>query len=271
VPEYRDFTVMSFNVRTYGLEDHADKFWDARKEDVLALILRHSPDLIGFQEAKEIQYDYLKENLTEYGSYGKNGWGDDDIIAPLFGGINAIFYKKDRFELLESNTLWLSDTPEVRSSGWDAPSSDMRTVNIVKLKEKLSGETLTYLNTHIALTALAKQKSSEMLAALAESTGGAIIVSGDFNYQQDTENYQIMVNGVLADSNVLAEDSDTGGTFHGFNGTIDTPWPKPIDFIFVTEQYLQASSYKIIRDHNEEGHYPSDHYPIKAALRLKAP
>lgn len=277
VPVDKEITVMSFNIRTLdvlGAGDTGYKSWDARKEDAVALVLRHQPDIIGFQELKNVQYEYLKKNLPGYDCYGKNGWDngnpDEAIFIELLGGTNAIFYKTERFEFVDGETKWLSETPDVRSTSWDAKPTDYRTYGKVTLKDKLNGKTFTYINTHVTYDGQETVRNScEILSALAAGIAAPVIITGDFNFQQDTENYQRMVSGVLKDACVLAPDSDTGGTFHRFEGPGHEPWPKPIDFIFITDQYYSAASHRIIRDANEEGRYPSDHYPIKAVITYR--
>jgi len=263
VAEYLPFTVMSFNIRIVGLEDREDKFWDNRKEDVAALIFRHSPDIIGFQEVKDPQFEYLKEQLADYECYGVNAWTGSEFSL-MMGGANAVFYKRDRFEALSATTLWQSDTPTVERSHWE--DVDIRTLTKLELKDKLSGEVFTFINTHLSVKQLGQNKATLMLAEIARETEGGLIITGDFNYQKDTADYNIITNDSLADAMVLAPSSDSGGTFHSFNGTLDKPWAKPIDFIFLTDTYFTPLSYKIVRDSNDKGWYPSDHYPIKTVV-----
>jgi len=266
-PVDQDIKVMTFNVRTIGYEDSSEKFWDNRKELVKDTILKYSPDLIGFQELKISQYDFMKSNLTEYGYYGENCMGEGDAATAL-GGYNAIFFKTDRFEFVDSRTLWLSETPNEVSVGWDAKVNDYRTLTEIKIKDKLNKKTVTFINTHFMFNApVAVEESSRMLKNIAEENGGGVIMTGDFNYQEGTPNYNIVISGNLADTRQLTEDTDSGGTFHGFNGTLDSPWPVPIDFIFVTDTFFDAVSYRIIRDKSPEGYYPSDHYPVLSVIK----
>lgn len=75
-------------------------------------------DIIGFQEVLHNQLEDLQTLLgPEYGSYGV---GRDD--GGIKGEYSPIFYKKSRFVLVDSATIWLSTTPEKPSVGWDAVS-----------------------------------------------------------------------------------------------------------------------------------------------------
>ncbi|GEM_PF-143952 len=270
-PEFtnKDFTVMSFNIRTFGLEDAKEKFWGNRKELVLEAVRLSSPEIVGFQELKKIQYDYLVAALPEYEYYGENCW-PLGIAADLIGGYNAVFFKKERFSLITASTLWLSPTPDCPSTGWDAQPTDYRTLTQVKLEDKLNKKSTTVINTHLPYQGVqVMQKASEIIAKTAQECDGRVIVMGDFNYQQDTPNYGIVTADKLKDCKKIANTFDEGGTFHSFKGYLDKPWPLPIDFILIDDTYFNVLSHKIIRHHNEQGHYPSDHYPVEVVLQYK--
>src|SRR3546814_14316298 len=60
---------------------------------------------------------------------------------------SAIFYKKDRFRLLDHDTFWLSETPEVPSKGWDAALNRICTWG--KFRDKESRKEFFYFNLHM--------------------------------------------------------------------------------------------------------------------------
>ena len=58
----------------------------------------------------------LVKNLPQYAYVGV---GRDD--GKTKGEYSAILYKKDRFNIVEQHTFWLSETPEIPGSkNWDA-------------------------------------------------------------------------------------------------------------------------------------------------------
>ena len=265
-PVDKEIHVMTFNVRTLGAEPAPERNWDNRKELVLETVLLSSPDIIGFQELKKAQYDYFIENLSEYEHYGVNGWGDTPL-ANMFGGYNAIFYKKDRFVLRSSATLWLSDTPDTPSPCFETDTPEFRTIGKVELEDKLNNKITTVIDTHLPYKGEeTMRKSTELLKQVAGEVEGRLIVMGDFNYQQDTPHYVTVTSGNLKDCKKLAASFEEGGSFHSFGGHIDKPWPLPIDFILINDAYFTVKSHKINRHHNEAGHYPSDHYPVEVVL-----
>jgi endonuclease/exonuclease/phosphatase family metal-dependent hydrolase len=107
--------VMSFNVRVAGAPD-GDNGWDFRRDFVIDTIRAADPDMLGAQECMAVQADFLRARLDDYERVGVHR---DD--GERRGEASLILFKRDRFDLLESGTFWLSDTPEaIGVKGWDA-------------------------------------------------------------------------------------------------------------------------------------------------------
>ena len=133
--------VMSFNIRL-GVAKDGENHWDKRHDLVADTIKKFKPDLLGTQETWHFQADFLKKQLPEYGYVG---WTRQ---AGKEGEQCGIFFRKDRFELVESGQFWLSKTPQKKGSkSWD--SSLPRIVTWVEVKDKKAdGRQLRFLNTH---------------------------------------------------------------------------------------------------------------------------
>ncbi|MFZ1279286.1 MAG: endonuclease/exonuclease/phosphatase family protein, partial [Ignavibacteriaceae bacterium] len=111
-----NITVMSYNIRCGFCEDSSSvNNWSNRKYLIAYLIKSHKPDLIGLQEAEMFQVNELIEMLDEYDWYGVSR--EDGKVK---GESTAILYKKKRVKPLTKKTLWLSETPNLVSKGWDA-------------------------------------------------------------------------------------------------------------------------------------------------------
>src|SRR5690606_30140334 len=107
--------VMTFNIRYNNPGDSLDA-WPHRKDKVAGTVLFHGTDLLGVQEALYDQITDLQQRLPQY-KY--TGVGRDD--GKTKGEFSAIFYDTTRLQLLQSETFWLSATPQVPGSkGWDA-------------------------------------------------------------------------------------------------------------------------------------------------------
>src|SRR5207244_2384117 len=115
---------------------------DKRKEAVFHTIRTYGPDLLGMQKVLANQGDDLQKQLPGYGFAGS---GRDD--GKRGGEFNPVMFKKDRFDLLAWGQSWLSQTPDKPGSkGWDA--GQVRITTWAKLKDKSSGTSFIYFNTH---------------------------------------------------------------------------------------------------------------------------
>ncbi|MBN8576827.1 MAG: endonuclease/exonuclease/phosphatase family protein [Cytophagales bacterium] len=256
-------TVMSYNIR---LDTEADGInqWPHRTHKMIALIKKSNPDLLGVQEALHNQMQDLQNQLPEYSYVGV---GRDD--GKEKGEYSAIFYKKDRFEVLTQNTFWLSETPHVPGSkSWDAAIT--RVVTWAILKEKTSGKKFLYANTHFDHIGKEARKNSALLikqtlAALPQAQKLPVLVSGDFNSEPSEAPYQTMVDGKILRLADARPANDTTGTFCGFE--LNKIPCRTIDYIFHSAKW-KTLSYWVLAD-NDGSYYPSDHLPVLATFTLK--
>ena len=110
------FTAASYNLRTANSADSLQgDGWGNRCPIIARLVQFHEFDIFGTQEGLRHQLDSLKTSLPKYDYIGV---GRND--GKKKGEHAAIFYRIDKFELLEHGDFWLSETPEKPSVGWDA-------------------------------------------------------------------------------------------------------------------------------------------------------
>ncbi len=265
--------VMSFNIRVANDGDGENK-WDLRKETLVDVVKGDDPHLLGLQEATPVQMDYLNETLTEYASIGV---GRDD--GKRKGEHMAIFYKKDAFDLLDSGTFWLSQTPDKPGvRGWDAECN--RTVTWGKFRCKKTGKEFAYANTHFDhVGTIARKESSKLIMRKLNEIIGSdapYFVTGDFNVTDKSEAYRVMTTGVddipgLKDANKVAKVRDIAQprTFHNFM-RIPVERGNIIDFVFVNgkcvvEKFeINADLHKDPKTGKERP--ASDHNSIMATL-----
>lgn len=95
----------------------------------------------------------------------------------------AIYYRKEKFDLLDHGTFWLSESPDIVSRGWDAACN--RTVTWVKLKLKGNNKSFYYFNTHLDHQGkIAISKSIELITEKILQIAGkkpVVILGGDMN------------------------------------------------------------------------------------------
>ena len=191
--------------------------------------------------------------------YAYVGVGRDD--GKTEGEYSPVFYRKDRFELLDSGHFWLSETPDVPSKGWDAAC--IRICTWAVLRERESGKAFAQFNTHLDhVSEQARDRGITMVLDKIKSFDIPVMCTGDFNTDENSTAYRIMTGDVMGDSKYLAECSDSGNTFTNFDPE-GTKNDSPIDFIFVKRKAVSVAKYKIM-DEPVDGKLPSDHHAIYA-------
>lgn len=245
--------VMTYNIR-YDTEKDGVNKWSNRKEKVAALIQKYDPDLIGLQEALHHQITDILKALPQYTYIGV---GRDD--GKEKGEYSAILYRKDRFEVLSQKTTWLSETPDVPGSkSWDAAITRILTHS--KLKDKKSGKTFLYYNTHFDhIGKEARKHSAEIIVETIRNETLPVVVTGDFNSQPTDDLYKV-ISASLKDS----RGNSTEGTFCTF--IVNSQPCNTIDYIFYSR--LKSKDYKVITD-NDGTNYPSDHLPVITTLSFE--
>jgi len=272
-----DLLVMTFNIR-YGAANDGENSWDKRKDLVFDVLRKHSPDVVGLQEALRSQIDDIRAALPEYAEIGV---GRDD--GKTKGEYSAILYKKDRLKVTESGTFWLSDMPEACGSiTWG--NNCTRVCTWGRFIPKSPGKPFYMFNTHLDhISQYSRERSAILLTTRIRDRAqkDPIILTGDFNigennlvvkYFKGEQELHIANDGQsrnpvpLVDTfRALHADASEVGTFHSFKGSRSNA---KIDYIFAMPgtQVLQA---EILHDNNDN-HYPSDHFPVEAAIRLPA-
>jgi len=261
--------VMSYNIR-YGTAPDGEDHWERRKEFLVATIRAFSPDLLGTQETLSFQRDYLAEHMPEYEVLGV---GRED--GKERGEMMAVFWRKDRFEVIDSGHFWLSETPEIPGSkSWD--SSLPRMVTWVKLRDRLaeSKPPIVWFNTHFDHRgAVARRESARLIRRKLEELGKgcSLIIAGDFNAGESSEPYRILFG--MSEDGRLSPVVDTfrvafpvrgaeEGTLSGFD-VRNVTGPR-IDWIACSRDWtvVKAGIDRTARD----GRTPSDHFAVYAVL-----
>jgi endonuclease/exonuclease/phosphatase family metal-dependent hydrolase len=173
-------------------------------------------------------------------------------------------YRLDRFEQVRGGTFWLSETPDVPSKGWDAAFA--RVCSWVELRDrKTAGRSVVFFNTHWDHRGvIARAESAKLMRAkVAEIAGDKpVIVTGDFNTPHDSAGYKELLSDRLFEAFADTHPQPTTQyfTFHGFTGK--NTHAKRIDWILRNGAFKTKSAE--INRTNEQGRYPSDHFPIEA-------
>lgn len=258
-----DLKVMSFNLR-YGTADDGEDAWPNRRGLVVETIERVKPDVFGTQECLEFQADYLAEHLPDYHWIGMGR----DVGGG--GEMAAIFYRKALLAPLEFRHFWLAEHPELPGPpSWD--SSINRMATWVRFYHREAHRAFSLVNTHFDHKGVvAREKSAERLAALIKDLPAdqPLILTGDYNSVAEISvPWQTLINAGMQDAWKLAEKTEgPQTTWSGFGNAVGREEPFRIDWILVRGP-VEVAKAEVVT-YSKDGHYPSDHFPAVAELRL---
>lgn len=257
--------VMSFNIRYDEPRDGVNA-WPNRKKKVAGVIRFHKADLVGVQEALLTQLRDLEKVLPDFAWCGVGRTDGKEA-----GEYSAILYRKSKFRLLETNTFWLSETPDKSGSkGWDAAFP--RIVTWAKFKDRKTGKTFVHFNTHFDhVGERARAESSSLILKKAgEIEGkGPFVVTGDFNVTEDSGAYKTIMAGTekikVADGRYASSNGHFGGdsTWNGFKEIVPG---RKIDYVFV-RQGIKVVEHGVLSD-SWNGLWASDHLPVLAEIQI---
>ena len=252
-----EFTVMSCNVRYFTPLDLFKRSWFYRAELIAEDIASVKPDIVGFQEVTWLHQGYLEDLMQGYTS--EVAYRDNFIFAEGC----PIYYRTDKYTLVESGSFWLSETPDEMSKSWG--SEHYRIAVYAVLRDNGTGKTLAVFNTHLD----SKSKEARIngikvvLDKIAELGNIPAILLGDLNAEPDSETLKSALES-FEDVALTADKADTGATFHDFG---EQPDRERIDYILTTIGDMRAYEYRIV-DNCHDGTYSSAHSPIYAKLKI---
>ena len=254
---------MSYNVLVGS--DEAQGFGPVaeRKKGVLNTILKYAPDVLGVQEASNEWMTILKLELGKNG-YDCVGLGRDTVNnnagSKSTGEHSAIFYNKEKYTLVETNTYWLTDTPNVKSRH---PDSDyIRIMTYAIFERKSDGYRFMHVNTHLDFANKVQLDQVSIMLELMDKIGfeGLTFMTGDFNMRIDYPAYQLFLNA-------------------GFKNAFDLAKVKSepnitsmIDFVLVRDNTASTlvEKHHVANDAEDkvykEEKFPSDHCAVYATI-----
>lgn len=255
-------------VATYNLRyasNQKPNAWPDRRPVMKALLDQYQPDVMGTQEGV---YHQLKDIAADQPAYDWIGTGRDGGSR---GEFMAIYYKRDRFEPLEYDHFWLSDTPEIiGSTTWG--NTNRRMVTWVRFKDHTTGREFYFWNTHFDHQIQpAREKAAKLINERITKVDPALplLLVGDFNaYARDNRAYDILAkDGGLTDTWYAAKErrNEDANSFTGF-GPLKREGRR-IDWI-LSRGAMDVRATEIVT-FKQGDQWPSDHFPIIAWVTLK--
>lgn len=280
-------TVESYNILG---KVHAHKSpWEPRRQYVGELILQEGnrPDILGVQECTDPSQhgDMIGMLCAEY----------DWVIGGPAMSARAVFWKRDRFEVVETYTIDM-----LGSDRYPEKYESQRYALHVRLREKATGRELLFYNVHI------KSGSTEEVVKLrkecvdglcpvamkrSEELGGLpVIVTGDMNNHPDTsphgipgaplvfagygfrDSFTMTGNRINPDYNTYNTQQNVDECTFSQNGPEGS---RRIDYIFCWPAgRFDSSEHAIVLNFRDDSGVnarcplPSDHNPVRSKLTI---
>lgn len=254
-----ELKIISYNIRTLARD--GENSWQFRKHATKNMIELHKPDAFGLQEAMLPHMQYIDSVCPQY---ARVGVGRSD--GKEGGEFVTIYYNKERFDLLDSGTFWLSETPDQVSRGWDAALP--RITTWVKLRDKATKRKFFYFNTHFDHRGkTARVESSKLIVEKIREIAGkkaTVVLTGDFNIESENEALQPLYDNMSA-ARRCAPITDNKGTYNGWGllkrNTV-------IDHIFYDGRKVKCNAFRTL-DGDYGAKFISDHFPLEAIFTIR--
>jgi len=262
--------IITFNLR-YGSANDGENSWEHRRKSVFEYFKSVQPCIMGTQEGQFFQLEDIKKNVPNLEYAGKPRSLNDP-----YSEYSAIFYDKTVFRMYNSDTFWLSDTPEIPGTpSWDSYHPRVCTFGVF---EKLNNRELLnrYIiyNCHLEYRSrYARKKSMEVINQhiMDNFPTYEIILLGDFNIEERDEDVMKYINQTgWEDCYKKINPASNMGTFHNFTGDLDRFGDKPrIDFVLVRNIQALIPNDSYVDTTKYGDHLTSDHYPLVCKLKLQ--
>lgn len=272
--------VATYNIRRAG--DKGDNEWSKRLPRIVDVVRKHGIVIMGLQEAFPGQIEDLRRELKGWSSVGCGR------SAKRLDEASPIFWKDSVFELLDSDTFWLSDEPAKPGSKY-ADAAFPRVCTWAKLKVRATGVEFFHFNTHLDYKSCEARRFSarlilDRIGKIAKGT--PVYLTGDLNDEIGTPEYMAEVKA--KDFTVLSPNDENHpiriletklrdarkvsstppkGTEWTDNG-YGVKHVKRIDYLFVVPN-VKVVAYETCAD-RPKGKYPSDHEAVVVDLVLPA-
>lgn len=249
--------IMSYNIRYIHTESKPERNWSRRRAYVMQQIREEAPDILCLQEVKAMQIGFIVKNLEDYYGYVYKYRSDNYLTKEAV----PIFYNKERFTLIESDSFWLSETPEKESVGWDAALE--RICTYARLKDNRTGRELAVYSVHFDHVGIEAMKNgSAMVLSRMARDGVPAVMLGDYNIIEHTELYDYIA-ARLVDTKYAAAHSMNSVTYNNYGGEESSV----IDYIMHNGGF-DVDSYKV-RNELFDGKYASDHFAVITEVRYR--
>lgn len=275
----------NYNVRYVNANngDTGDRLWANRRQYVTQIFIDYDFDIVGLEEVTGNNKDAVT---------GKSQLQDLQDLLPNYTMIayeredkqysyGAIMYKTDKYECLEHNAFWISETPNVVSKGWTAEENIYRRCIWARMRVRSTGEEFYFCQAHTNYgpTECGIEGAKLVSRLLHEKAGQMpIVLVGDFNLQRTAhkEAYRgyasVFYDAALtvpAEQNYCLPTTNPSVTYTANNWIpAGQSGAAGAEFDYIFYDHLTPLSRHIITEYYGRAVTPSDHYPLLVRFRL---
>lgn len=258
--------IMTLNVCSWSFDG---KDLETRADGIAKAVNDNEADTLGVQEATPYWMTVLNEKLGDKYAYigvGGNSGKDYKESDDTEDEFTAIFYLKDKFNVIDSGYFWLSETPDESSYGWG--SAYKRICNWVILENKYTNTQFVHINTHFdnASSEARRQSIGMILEKAKEFKDLPVVFTGDLNFLEKSMGYKDITADILKDTKALADDTMHSSTFHNADPNAFKDFV--LDYILINDGF-KAEKYEVIKKRYKY-RYISDHYAVVAKVEVSS-
>lgn len=258
----------TLRVGTYNIQ-YVNSIWDSERLPALRaqMIPLFDFDVVGVQEPTLDQIDDMMEFMG----------GDYDWIGTCITGrntdrnshFNMIFYRKERLEVVDWDTLWYSEKPATAGYGAYSP----RMCVWARFRDKHTGKEFYLFNSHFDhIGPEAKLISARILTDAVRdiANGMPALLTGDFNSDEASDPYKTIIASGFIDDTLLAVSEPVNAEYFSMaNYKVSNlrKTNKHIDHVFYTPSGVRILNWHMYTD-DYEGKFGSDHLPIVVECRI---
>lgn len=273
----------TFNVRYVNASngDTGDKLWANRRKAVTDIVKDYDFDIVGFQEVTgnnkdpqtgKSQLQDMKDMLPNYATYDVEREGKNYSY-------NSIFYKKNKYTVVEKGMWYINDHPSTPGFSWqyfgDA-NTIARTLAWIRFRDNESNKEFYFACTHMNYSAASSGVYGAELNVrmLRELVGQMpVVLVGDFNMHRSHEDAYRHYRGQFYDAAITTTSTciPKGNITHtGSNWyPADNGNCKGSEFDYHFYDHITPLSRHIITEDYNRSVTPSDHFPVLVRYKLQ--
>ena len=247
--------IVTFNIR-YATEGDGINNFIHRSGLIRKKIKAELPEIIAFQEVTDWNRASLEEMLPEYYFLGM-------MRSKKFDNEGLYFaVRKDAFEVIGFESVWLSPTPYEAGSRYPDQSPCPRICTMLYLRHRESNQRMRVYDLHLdhiseEAKVLGMQAALDFVDSYNAKEPLPTVILGDFNAEPTSD----VISMVNARGDLIDVTADIPFTFHDYGRQ-----ELKIDYIFLSPT-LADRVISVERWTDEQaGIYLSDHYPVCATL-----